>query len=496
MKVYYCRFLTNLTQCFLVCSLFLLNPALAQSNLAGSDHYINMALKIEYAIGYSTVYYKDYKTVRNFAELLKKHPDSKVYVAGHTDSTGTHKVNQELSDGRAEHIKLLLIKYGIDPSRITTKGYSEDYPIATNKTKVGRKKNRRSVTKISGLSENDKEQIMATIRESSVLALLDENGKFVNSNKYIDFYNYQNQSAQAKTTEVKQEEEPQEQVFENNEQNEQSEQSAQEDEQVVEQGFEQEEFEEAEEPVAKREAATESLALNKSEYDVEDHSERKNIIYASFMPSWNSKYYEGNISFEYGGFNVFGFGLAFEREFNNRFYGRVHAYYLPASVRQGESGIQFTVSDGYNYENNIYGVTSGYVLRSNKKMQLALEGSLNSHILGGFQRTSLTEYTFSKSDYRSLGLGVNYRRPLFRGWNLNTGFSYLVPLSISGVKGYSGGLWYKGNLGASKALSNKLALNFDYQLIYHETELEFESGSFATPEFLLHTLFLGVGYKF
>jgi OOP family OmpA-OmpF porin len=88
-------------------------------------------------------YHNELKTVGDF---LKEFPTSHGEIAGHTDSTNTNAYNQKLSERRANSVKQYIFKnFGIAPERITSKGYGEDKPIATNKTKAGRAKNRRIV---------------------------------------------------------------------------------------------------------------------------------------------------------------------------------------------------------------------------------------------------------------------------------------------------------------------------------------------------------------
>ena len=78
------------------------------------------------------------------AELLKKNPSHKIQVAGHTDSTGDAKKNQELSERRAAAVKKVLVeKYGADTARITVKGSGANQPVADNQTEDGRALNRR-----------------------------------------------------------------------------------------------------------------------------------------------------------------------------------------------------------------------------------------------------------------------------------------------------------------------------------------------------------------
>jgi len=81
--------------------------------------------------------------VKEFAEFLKQAPIYEVTIIGHTDSKGPESYNMKLSIKRAEAVRDLLIKEGIDPKILKIKGMGESQPIATNKTREGRAKNRR-----------------------------------------------------------------------------------------------------------------------------------------------------------------------------------------------------------------------------------------------------------------------------------------------------------------------------------------------------------------
>jgi len=90
------------------------------------------------------------KAVGDIASFLQTRPDRTVEVIGHTDSTGSAKINAKLSEERAEAVKTALVKQGIDASRIQTKGVGPSNPVASNATAEGRQKNRRVVVDISG----------------------------------------------------------------------------------------------------------------------------------------------------------------------------------------------------------------------------------------------------------------------------------------------------------------------------------------------------------
>lgn len=75
--------------------------------------------------------------------VLNEYPDTNIEVQGHTDSKGSEKYNQGLSEKRAGSVSAYLRNKGVSSSRITTKGYGETAPVADNATDEGRAQNRR-----------------------------------------------------------------------------------------------------------------------------------------------------------------------------------------------------------------------------------------------------------------------------------------------------------------------------------------------------------------
>jgi OOP family OmpA-OmpF porin len=73
-----------------------------------------------------------------------------VIAIGHTDSIGADAYNQRLSVRRAESVKAYLVSKGVEPNRVYTEGKGEKQPVASNKTKDGRQKNRRVEIEVIG----------------------------------------------------------------------------------------------------------------------------------------------------------------------------------------------------------------------------------------------------------------------------------------------------------------------------------------------------------
>jgi outer membrane protein OmpA-like peptidoglycan-associated protein len=84
-------------------------------------------------------------TLQQTIRILKDNPTVNVEIQGHTDWIGTDQYNQALSERRANSVRAYFIEQGISASRITTIGFGEARPTATNETAAGRALNRRTV---------------------------------------------------------------------------------------------------------------------------------------------------------------------------------------------------------------------------------------------------------------------------------------------------------------------------------------------------------------
>lgn len=83
----------------------------------------------------------------NAIKVLKLNPTLTVEIQGHTDIIGPAEYNQKLSERRAASVKQYLVNHGIDGNRLTTIGFGESQPVASNDTDAGRAHNRRVVYK-------------------------------------------------------------------------------------------------------------------------------------------------------------------------------------------------------------------------------------------------------------------------------------------------------------------------------------------------------------
>jgi len=91
--------------------------------------------------------------LKKLLEFMEHNPALKIEIGGHTDNVGGEAYNLELSENRAKSVFDFLTQRGIEPSRLTYRGFGYSKPIATNDTQDGRAKNRRTEISITGISE-------------------------------------------------------------------------------------------------------------------------------------------------------------------------------------------------------------------------------------------------------------------------------------------------------------------------------------------------------
>lgn len=83
------------------------------------------------------------EALMSIVDIMEEYSNTTFHIEGHTDSTGAAAYNEQLSRERAESVKQFLVENGISEDRLTSEGYGESRPIATNNTAAGREENRR-----------------------------------------------------------------------------------------------------------------------------------------------------------------------------------------------------------------------------------------------------------------------------------------------------------------------------------------------------------------
>ncbi len=103
---------------------------------------------IFFETGKATLKPESFAQLEQVLKFMNSNPTVRMEISGHTDNTGSLKLNTRLSQARAEAVVDYLVEHGIDPERLDAKGYAFSQPIATNDTVEGRARNRRVEFKI------------------------------------------------------------------------------------------------------------------------------------------------------------------------------------------------------------------------------------------------------------------------------------------------------------------------------------------------------------
>jgi outer membrane protein OmpA-like peptidoglycan-associated protein len=121
----------------------------------GDDLILNIPSGINFAYNSAAVEPQFRRTLDQVGQVLGQYNQTYVDIYGHTDSTGTHPYNQDLSERRAASVAGYLETRGVVAARIGTRGFGETQPIASNDSEEGRAANRRVEIKIVPIPQSD-----------------------------------------------------------------------------------------------------------------------------------------------------------------------------------------------------------------------------------------------------------------------------------------------------------------------------------------------------
>jgi len=98
---------------------------------------------VNYQSGMHRITSNSFIYLNRIVAILKSNSSINIHLKGHTDSDGDDEANFILSQKRARSVSIYLIKGGVEEHRITFEGYGESRSIASNKSKEGKRANRR-----------------------------------------------------------------------------------------------------------------------------------------------------------------------------------------------------------------------------------------------------------------------------------------------------------------------------------------------------------------
>jgi len=103
----------------------------------------NIAAALKFEIGQVNIANKLLQGLDVLVQIMTQYPTTKLLITGHTDNTGSRKINDPLSLSRAKKVQTYLVKKGIAVNRTSILGMADTQPMASNDTNKGRAQNRR-----------------------------------------------------------------------------------------------------------------------------------------------------------------------------------------------------------------------------------------------------------------------------------------------------------------------------------------------------------------
>lgn len=109
----------------------------------GDNLRLIMPSNITFATNQASITTGFHDTLNTVANILNNYEKTLLSIEGHTDSSGSEKHNQTLSEKRAMSVKSYLVSQGVMGQRLSTKGFGELRPVASNESATGKAQNRR-----------------------------------------------------------------------------------------------------------------------------------------------------------------------------------------------------------------------------------------------------------------------------------------------------------------------------------------------------------------
>ncbi len=112
-----------------------------------NDEY-EIATPVLFDVNMTTIHQEAYSEIDAAADTMKENKHLTMIIDGNADSTGVESFNKTLSIERANAVKAELVKKGINPNRIITRGHGSRIPVATNRTYEGKQENRNATMRL------------------------------------------------------------------------------------------------------------------------------------------------------------------------------------------------------------------------------------------------------------------------------------------------------------------------------------------------------------
>ncbi|MCG7599629.1 OmpA family protein [Halomonas sp. McH1-25] len=124
----------------------------------GDNIVLNMPSSVTFGFDSSEITPEARQALNDAAAVMQQYPETRITIAGHTDSSGSDAYNQQLSERRAQSVGNYLMQNGVAAQRLTMVGYGESQPVASNANEQGRAQNRRVEITLTPMQQQIQQQ--------------------------------------------------------------------------------------------------------------------------------------------------------------------------------------------------------------------------------------------------------------------------------------------------------------------------------------------------